>query len=492
METNTIYEQISARTGGDIYIGVVGPVRTGKSTFIKRFMETMVLPDITDPYKRERARDELPQSGTGRTIMTAEPKFVPEDAAEIALAGSAKCKVRLVDCVGYLVEGALGGMEDDVPRMVSTPWQEKEMTLEQAAEIGTHKVIADHSTIGLVITTDGSFSELARENYAPIEDRVISELQEIGKPFIVLVNTANVDGAEAKRVCENIYEKHGVQALPVNCMELDQSGIESLLQHVLYEFPIQELRFVMPRYIGTLPEDHEVQRSIYDSVQKHACGDYKMRSLLQMCQAIAENAHVTNARVEEMQLGEGCARIVVEVPESVFYSIIGEQTGLTVEDSADLISILDDFTAVKKEYERLRDAIDQVQRTGYGIVMPTIEDLTLDEPEIMKQGGRYGVRLRASATSIHMMRADIEAEVNPIVGTEKQSEELVHYLLSEFEEEPEKIWDTNIFGKSLNSLIREELSQKLNRMPDEAREKMRLTLERIINENANGLICIIL
>lgn len=492
MENNTIYEQISARTGGDIYIGVVGPVRTGKSTFIKRFMETMVLPDMTDQYKRERARDELPQSGTGRTIMTAEPKFVPEDAAEITLTGGAKCKVRLVDCVGYLVEGALGSMEDDVPRMVSTPWQDDEMTLAQAAEIGTHKVITDHSTIGLVVTTDGSFSELARENYAPIEDRVISELQEIGKPFIVLVNTSDVAGAAAKQACEDIREKHGIEALPVNCMNLDQAGIELVLQHVLYEFPIQELRFVMPKYIGMLPENHAVQRSIYETVQQVACADHKMRVLQKMCQDLAENPYVTNAKVEEMQLGEGCARVAVEVPESVFYSIIGEQTGVTVKDSADLIAILDDFTTVKNEYERLRDAIDQVQRTGYGIVMPTVEDLSLEEPEIIKQGGRYGVRLRASATSIHMMRADIKAEVNPIVGTEKQSEELVHYLLSEFEEEPEKIWDTNIFGKSLNSLIREELSQKLNRMPDEAREKMRLTLERIINENANGLICIIL
>ena len=434
---NQIYDQISSRTGGDIYIGVVGPVRTGKSTFIKRFMETMVLPDMENPYKRERARDELPQSGTGRTIMTAEPKFVPEEAAEIALPEGGACRVRLVDCVGYLVEGALGGMEGDTPRMVSTPWQEEPMTLAEAAEIGTHKVIGEHSTIGLVVTTDGSFTELPREAYIPAEKRVIEELQSLGKPFLVLVNSSEPNGEAAQRVCDELQSQYGIAPIAVNCLELDESGIADILQQVLYEFPVCEIGFVLPRYIGTLPLHHPVQNSIYQCIRTAAADGEKMRD-------------------------------------------------------ADLIRVLEDFAAVKQQYERLHGALDQVYQTGYGIVMPSVEELSLEEPEIVRQGGRYGVRLRASAPSIHMMRANIKAEVNPIVGTEKQSEELVHYLLSEFEEQPEKIWETNIFGKSLNELVREELSHKLSRMPDDARGKIRETLEKIINESAGGLICIIL
>ena len=489
---NQIYDQISSRTGGDIYIGVVGPVRTGKSTFIKRFMETMVLPDMENPYKRERARDELPQSGTGRTIMTAEPKFVPEEAAEIALPEGGACRVRLVDCVGYLVEGALGGMEGDTPRMVSTPWQEEPMTLAEAAEIGTHKVIGEHSTIGLVVTTDGSFTELPREAYIPAEKRVIEELQSLGKPFLVLVNSSEPNGEAAQRVCDELQSQYGIAPIAVNCLELDESGIADILQQVLYEFPVCEIGFVLPRYIGTLPLHHPVQNSIYQCIRTATEGGEKMRDVQKLCRTLEENEYVERASVDNMALGSGSAVVRVDVPETVFYSIVGEQTGIQVRDDADLIRVLEDFAAVKQQYERLHGALDQVYQTGYGIVMPSVEELSLEEPEIVRQGGRYGVRLRASAPSIHMMRANIKAEVNPIVGTEKQSEELVHYLLSEFEEQPEKIWETNIFGKSLNELVREELSHKLSRMPDDARGKIRETLEKIINESAGGLICIIL
>lgn len=489
---NQIYNQISARTGGDIYIGVVGPVRTGKSTLIKRFMETMVLPGMDNMYKRERARDELPQSGTGRTIMTAEPKFVPEEAAEIALPDGGKCRVRLVDCVGYLVDGALGSMEDDTPRMVSTPWREEPMTLAEAAEVGTHKVIGEHSTIGLVVTTDGSVTDIPRESYEPAEKRVISELNEIGKPFVVLVNSAEPLGKTAQAVCAELRTQYDVEPVAVNCMELDEKGISDILQRVLYEFPVREIGFALPRFVGALPTSHPVQSSIYKSIGAAASADQRMRDVRAMCSAIAENEYIGRVDIDQMALGSGQARVRIDIPESVFYGIVGEQTGIHVEDAADLISVLDDFSKVKRQYERLRGALDQVYQTGYGVVMPSLDELSLEAPEIMRQGGRYGVRLRASAPSIHMMRANIKAEVNPIVGTEKQSEELVHYLLSEFEEQPEKIWDTNIFGKSLNELVREELSHKLSRMPDDARGKIRETLERIINEGSGGLICIIL
>lgn len=487
-----IYNQISARTGGDIYIGVVGPVRTGKSTLIKRFMETMVLPGMDNVYKRERARDELPQSGAGRTIMTAEPKFVPEEAAEIALPDGGVCRIRLVDCVGYLVDGALGGMEDDMPRMVSTPWREEPMTLAEAAETGTNKVIGEHSTIGLVVTTDGSFSEIPRENYVPAEQRVIEELRALGKPFLVLVNSAEPDGEHTKAVCDMLQSQYQVEPLAVNCMELDENDIADIMQRVLYEFPVCEIAFTLPRYIGALPPQHPVRQSIYQSVRSAAQGGEKMRDIRHICDRIGENEYVGRIQVDQMALGSGKASISIEIPEQVFYEIVGQQTKIHIQDAADLISVLSDFAEIKRKYERLRGALDQVYQTGYGVVMPSVDELTLEAPEIVRQGGRYGVRLRASAPSIHLMRANIKAEVNPIVGTEKQSEELVHYLLSEFEEQPEKIWDTNIFGKSLNELVREELSHKLSRMPDDARGKIRETLEKIINESAGGLICIIL
>lgn len=492
MENKAIYEQISARTGGDIYIGVVGPVRTGKSTFIKQFMETMVLPGMDNVYKRERARDELPQSGTGRTIMTAEPKFVPEQAAEISLPGGAACRVRLVDCVGYLVDGALGSMEDDAPRMVTTPWRETPITLAEAAEIGTRKVIEEHATIGLVITTDGSFSDIPRESYVPAERRVIGELQSINKPFLTLVNSADPQGEMAQQVCQSLRDEFGIEPLAVDCMALDESGIADILQRVLYEFPIYEIAFLLPRYVASLPVGHAVQSSIYQSVRQSVQNSHRMRDLRQLCDALAENEHIERAVLEQLELSTGKVRLRADVPEHVFYEIVGERVGVPIEDAADLIAILDDFAAVKRQYAHIKGALDQVNQTGYGIVMPGLDELSLEEPEIVRQGGRYGVRLRASATSIHLLRANIKAEVSPIVGTEKQSEELVHYLLSEFEEQPEKIWETNIFGKSLSDLVREELSHKLSRMPDDARGKIRETLEKIINESAGGLICIIL
>ncbi len=489
---NGLYEEISARTGGEVYIGVIGPVRTGKSTFIKRFMETMVLPNMENVYKRERAKDELPQSGSGRTIMTAEPKFVPEDAAELEIAGGGICRVRLVDCVGYLVDGALGSMEEDAPRMVVTPWSEEPITLEQAAEIGTQKVIREHSTIGLVVTTDGSFSEIPRENYIPAEDRVIRELKEIGKPFLTLINSREPEGEEAQAVARELSERYGITAVAVNCLALGMEEMEAILSNVLYEFPVREIGLKLPRFVSALPTGHEIQTSIYDTIREAGSDAKRMRLIEQMCARLAENEYINSAKVDALQLGEGIAQIAVDVPQSVFYGVVSEQTGIEIRDEADLIPMLRELSRIRREYDRMAGALEQVYQTGYGIVMPSIEELSLEPPEIIKQGGRYGVRLKASASSVHLMRADIKAEVNPIVGTEKQSEELVHYLLSEFEDDPQRIWETNIFGKSLSELVKEELSHKLSRMPDDARGKIRETLEKIINEHSGGLICILL
>lgn len=492
MDNKGLYEDIGRRTGGDIYIGVVGPVRTGKSTFIKRFMETMVIPGIENVYKRERAKDELPQSGSGRTIMTAEPKFVPEDAAEIATAGGGTCRVRLVDCVGYLVEGALGSMEEDTPRMVSTPWSDTPMSMGQAAEIGTRKVIADHSTIGLVITTDGTITEIPRANYVEAEDRVIGELQTLGKPFLTLVNSRDPSGDAAQAVCAELRRKHDIEALAVDCMALETQDIADIISSVLYEFPVCEIAVELPRFVGVLPQGHPVQTEIYGAIREAATTIGKMRDVQNVAGAIGENEYISAASVSDMNLGNGNVRLHVDVPNELFYKTVGEQTGVTIRDEADLIPVLAELSDIRKQYDKIRGALDQVRATGYGIVMPSLEELTLEEPEIVRQGGRYGVKLRASAPSIHLIRADIQTEVSPIVGSEKQSEELVHYLLSEFDEEPERIWQSNIFGKSLSELVGEGLNNKLGRMPEEARGKLQETLSKIINEGSNGLICIIL
>ena len=492
MESRNIYTDIARRTGGDIYIGVVGPVRTGKSTFIKRFMEDLVIPNIESEFFKERAVDELPQSAAGRTIMTTEPKFIPEEAVKIELEQGAQLNVRLIDCVGYIVPSSLGYIENEQPRMVMTPWFEQEIPFNMAAEIGTQKVIQEHSTIGLVVTTDGSISDIPRESYIPAERRVIKELQELGKPFLVIVNSSEPTGERAEKACSFVREQYGVEPIAANCADLNEIGISEILQQVLYEFPLCELGLVLPRYIAALPPQSEVQRSIYRTIREAASSESRMRDLAGICDTLCESEYIASAAAQQLDLGCGTARIRAEVPDSVFYGIVEQETGVHITDAADLISVLRDFAGIRQRYERLHGALDQVQQTGYGIVMPSTEELTLEEPEIVRQGGRYGVRLRASAPSIHLLSASIRAEVNPIVGSEKQSEELVHYLLSEFRDAPEKIWETNIFGKSLSELVREELSHKLSRMPDDARSKIRETLEKIINENAGGLICIIL
>ncbi len=492
MTSSNIYNDIAVRTGGDIYIGVVGPVRTGKSTFIKQFMDTLVIPNIADDAKRERATDELPQSASGRTIMTTEPKFIPEDAVEISLPENAVFRVRMIDCVGYIVPGSLGYIEDDKPRMVKTPWFDKEIPFNMAAEVGTQKVISEHSTIGLVVTTDGTISDIGREDYEEAEQRVISELKEINKPFVVLLNSAEPDGEKALELSEKLSEKYGVPVKTVNCMTLDSEGVKDIISGVLYEFPVKEVKVDLPAWVIRLPDDCAVRTKLRESVKSAGVKLEKVRDVNTFAEELEKCDIIKSVKTEEINLSDGTARLSAEVERSVFYSVLSDETGLDIGDDEKLMESIKDLANAQKEYLRFKNAIDEVEATGYGIVMPTIDELSLEEPEIMRQGGRYGVRLKASAPSIHIMKANITTEVAPIVGSESQSEELVMYLLKEFEENPAKIWDSNIFGKSLHELVNEGLHNKLYRMPANARMKLQETLEKVINEGCSGLICIIL
>ena len=492
METNRIYEDIATRTNGDIYVGVVGPVRTGKSTLIKKFMEQMVLPNIDDPSWRDRAVDELPQSASGRTIMTTEPKFVPEDAVKISIDNTSSCNVRLIDCVGYIVPGALGYIENDQPRMVMTPWFDREIPFNMAAEIGTNRVIGEHSTIGLVVTTDGSFSDISREEYQEAEQRVVKELRQLGKPFAVVLNCTDPKSAEALDLATQLEDMYGVPVTAQNCLELTTAGIAAILQSVLYQFPVKEIAVKLPRWISALERDHWLKSSLYTAIKSAASGIETMRELSDNLLALQNCEHLSDFSLTSIDFGQGSARAEASVDPRLFYKVIGEATGIEIADDTDLMPIMIELSIIKKNYDRIKNALEEVEATGYGIVLPTMDQLVLDEPEIIKQGGRYGVRLRASAPSIHLMRADIETEVAPIVGSERQSEELVNYLLSEFEQNPAKIWESNIFGKSLHSLVNEGLHNKLAKMPIDARLKLTETIERVINDGCSGLICIIL
>ena len=487
-----IYEDIAQRTQGDVYIGVVGPVRTGKSTFIKRFMETMVLPGIENAYRRDRARDELPQSGSGRTVMTAEPKFVPEEAVTIDLGGEAACSVRLIDCVGYLVPGAIGADEEGQPRMVMTPWFPQPIPMPDAAEIGTRKVIADHSTIGVVVTTDGTVTDIPREDYLEAEERVVSELKELGKPFILLLNSAHPQSPEAQALREDLSLRYGVSCVAVNCLELGEDAVRDIIGSVLREFPLRELDLFLPPWVDALPFDHPIKAGLFQSIRQSAVGMCKVRDVDGALEAMGQCQWVSSTTLTSIALGSGQATARLELPRSLFYETLAERSGFPIQDDGDLLSLLTQLSAVKSEYDKISGALEQVKATGYGIVVPALEELTLEEPEIVKQGGRYGVRMRASAPSIHMIRADIQTEVSPIVGNEKQSEEMVDYLLQEFQGDSGKIWQSNIFGKSFHELVSEDLQAKLKRLPDDARFKLQETLQRIINEGSGGLICIIL
>jgi len=492
VEENRIYDDIALRTNGNIYLGIVGPVRTGKSTFIKRFMETLVIPNIDDVYMKERARDELPQSGSGRTIMTAEPKFVPEDAVEIHMEGAASLSVRLVDCVGYMVEGAIGHLEGETQRMVTTPWFDHEITMAEAAEIGTRKVIAEHSTIGVVITTDGTITDIPREGYLAAEERVITELKEIGKPFLVLINSQDPRGQAAAELRMSLEETYGITARAVNCLELDEGDILEIIHSVLREFPVSEFGIFLPPWVDALPFDHPICAQLFEAIRECAGNMRYMRDVTGVVEGIAEREGISRAGVRRMSLGTGIVHADIDLPRARFYETLSSESGFAIQDDGDLMGLLTEMSHVKMEFDKISNALDEVRTRGYGVVLPTRDQLQLEEPEIVKQGGRYGVRLKASAPSIHMIAANIETEVSPAVGGERSSEEIINFLLQEFEGDVSRIWESNIFGKSLYDIASEGLTAKIKKMPEEAQGKLQETLQRIINEGSGGLICIIL
>lgn len=492
MKDIEIYKDISKRTNGDIYIGVVGPVRTGKSTFIKNFMQSFVIPNIQNEYKKDRALDELPQSASGKTIMTTEPKFIPNESVEICLDNNVRFKTRLVDCVGYLVDGAVGHMEDDVPRMVKTPWSDEEIPFSRAAEIGTKKVITDHSTIGIVVTTDGSITDIDRNNYVEAEERVIRELKQLNKPYIVILNSTNPNSKEAKNLENELTQKYNSRVISMDIENMKEEDFSNIFERVLEEFPVTEIGFDLPEWFSILNLDHWLKQDVIGVVKDFLDKDYSIREINQMLDNINKNDIFKKVYLKDANMESGNVKVEMDITPDIFYRILSEQSNFDVKSDADIFSLLKDFANTKSEYDKIAMAMEEVRIKGYGIITPTIDELKLEEPEIVKQGNKYGVKLKASAPSIHMIRADIETEVSPIVGSEKQSEDLVKYLLSEFETDPKKIWESNIFGKSLHELVNEGLHNKLYRMPDEAQMKLQETLQKIINEGSGGLICIIL
>lgn len=493
MKNTDLYKDISLRTNGDIYIGVVGPVRTGKSTFIKKFMENFVVPNIDNEFSRARALDELPQSAAGKTIMTTEPKFVPNESVEITLENNIKMKTRLVDCVGYIVDSAVGYMEDDMPRMVKTPWSKEDIPFTKAAEIGTRKVITDHSTIGIVVTTDGSITDIPREDYVLAETRVITELKEINKPFVVVLNTTHPYDESTKKLSRSMEEKYDARVIPMDVANIDQDKLNDIFERVLEEFKVTEIGFCLPEWFNILNIDHWLKKDIISIIKENFSKDFSIREIEEILKEIKnKNDIFEDIKTDKASLEDGKVRIRITIKYSQFYKVLSEMSNLEINSDGDIFKILKDYSKSKQEYDKIAMALEEVRIKGYGIVTPDMDELTLEEPEIVKQGNKFGVKLKASAPSIHMIRADIQTEVSPIVGSEKQSEDLVKYLLSEFENDPKKIWESNIFGKSLHELVNEGLHNKLYRMPDEAQMKLQETLQKIINEGSGGLICIIL
>ncbi len=492
MTTDNLYKSICERTGGDIYIGVVGPVRSGKSTFIRRFMETLVIPNIKEAYMRERTVDELPQASAGKMIMTTEPKFIPEEAVSVNLDDAATVNVRMIDCVGYVIPSAQGYIDNDSPRMVRTPWFDSEIPFNMAAEIGTQKVICEHSTVGIVVTTDGSITGLDRDEYAECEQRVIEELKSLGKPFVVLMNSENETSEEVISLCQSLQSSKDVTVIPVNCLTMTKEDILNILGELLYAFPVQQINVSMPRWVNSLKKGHWLKNELFDGIKKSALEVRYIRDIRKLVKDIGSCEDVTDSSISSIDLGTGVCRINISLDNKLFYRILSEETGLSLSGEDELMPKILELVSFKRQFEKFSEALRQVNEVGYGIVMPDQCELTLDEPEIIRQGGKFGVRLKANAPSIHLIKADISAEVAPIVGSEKQSQELISYLLNDFEDDPLKIWETNIFGKSLSELVNEGLHAKLYRLPDDAREKLREAVERIINEGCSGLICLLI
>ncbi|MBR6806752.1 MAG: stage IV sporulation protein A [Clostridia bacterium] len=498
--SQSIYKDIATRTGGQIHIGVVGPVRSGKSTFIRRFMEELVLPGIEDDFEKSRAADEMPQSAGGRTVMTTEPKFIPDEAVEVTLSDDTKAKIKLIDCVGYLIPDIIGDTENGEVRLVQTPWFDKPIPFDKAAEIGTEKVIKEHSTIGILVTSDGTVGDIPRENFIEAEERCVRELKEIGKPFVLILNSSKPESTESEALAVELENKYSVPTALLSCQDLESDDIAAIMKLIIPEFPLRELTVSMPPWISVLDEDHKIKRIIAACLKSSAEGIKRMGDVKAFRKAlaseIASGLGVNDADVSSEQIsispGNGSAEIKFKLPDGMFFKTIGELTGIDIKDEATLLTTLRNLSEIKKEYDKYTSAIDDVLDRGYGIVMPDMDDMKLDEPEIVRQTGGFGIRLRASAPSIHMIKADIETELNPMVGTEQQSEELVKYLLAEFDEDPRGLWNTNLFGKSIYELVCEGLHSKLDHMPEDARERFGETLSKVINEGASGVICILL
>ena len=491
MTQTSIYHDIAVRTGGAFMLGVVGPVRTGKSTFIKRFMETLVIPQIENTYMRERAKDELPQSGSGRTIMTAEPKFVPEDAVTIRLDGETALNVRLVDCVGYMVEGATGQFEDGEERLVTTPWFDHEVSMTDAAEKGTHKVIAEHSTIGIVVTTDGSICDIPREKYREPEERVIGELKSIGKPFVVLLNCADPEAESAVQLANEISQRCDVECLRVNCLTLTEADILHILRCVLQEFPLSAIGFYLPEWLNALDAENPLRQELYASLMRAGENAVKLKDGRLAVAELESCERFSQVRISGSDLGTGSLSIELQLPRALYYQTLSEQTGLTIRNDADLIAMLTEMSRVKTDYDKLSDALRAVRETGYGVVIPQAEEMKLEEPQIVRQGGKYTVKLKANAPVLHMFMTNAETEVTPAIGGETASEDIINFLLQGFDGDVNRIWESNIFGKSLNDIAEEGLTAKIQAMPQHARNKLRVTLQRILNEGSGGLICIL-
>lgn len=492
MTDTNIYSELALRTDGAFLLGVVGPVRTGKSTFIKRFMETLVIPHIENTYVRERARDELPQSGSGKTIMTAEPKFVPENAVSITLGDGAQFSVRLVDCVGYMVEGAAGQFDEGGERMVTTPWFDHEVTLTEAAEKGTEKVITEHSTVGIVVTTDGSICEIPRESYEAAEERTIRELKTLAKPFVVLLNCVDPETEQAAALAGEIEARYDVRCLRVNCLQLTEEDISRILRSVLEEFPLKSVGVYLPEWLDALPRENALRRKLFDRIREAGKQIDKIKDVAALAARLGEEELISSVSVHQNDLGTGNAAICAALPRELYYATISEETGITVQNDGDLIATLSEMSAIRQDYERLRSALEQVRSTGYGVVMPDAEQMQLEEPQIVRQGGKYSVKLKANAPAIHMFKTNVETEVTPAIGGESASEDIINFLLQGFDGDINRIWQSNIFGKSLNDIAEEGLMAKIEALPENARSKLRETIERVINEGSGGLICILL
>ena len=492
MENIDVLKDVSRRTGGDIYLGVVGPVRTGKSTFIKRFMESLVLPRISDPLERARAIDELPQSGSGRTVMTAEPKFIPAEAVPVEAGEGIEMRVRLVDCVGYAVEGARGFDDEDGPRMVDTPWFEEAVSFEQAAAMGTQKVISEHSTLGVVLLADGSFSDIPFDSYLPAGERVIGELQELNKPFVVILNSSHPYSDETQALAEELSQRFGVAVLPLDVSSMDEEDILDVLNAALYEFPVTEINVGLPAWVNELEPYHWLRAAFEAKVNEAVSGVEKVRDISGLLERLRGSEQAKGVTLDKLDLGSGVAAVGVQPLDGLYYQVLSEYAGEPVSGEHQILSLLRRYSKGSREWDKLSGAMAEVQESGYGVVDPCLDEMYLEEPELIKQGGHFGVRLRASAPSYHIIRTSVSTEITPLIGTEKQCEDLVRYITSEFEDDPSKIWQTNIFGKSLHELVSEGISGKLSNMPEQAREKLAQTLQRIVNEKGGGVICIII